>query len=87
MHATTINMHKLDLKRRNLYVVLADQQYLHVKESLQHENVQQKFKGYEMKEDGLLMHKNRFYVPSSDELRNFLLKEIHNVPYVEHPGY
>jgi hypothetical protein len=40
-----------------------------------------------MKEDGLLMHKNRIYVPSSGELRNLVLKEMHNVPYVGHPGY
>jgi hypothetical protein len=40
-----------------------------------------------MKEDGLLMHKNRIYVPSSGELRNLVLKQMHNVPYVRHPGY
>jgi hypothetical protein len=40
-----------------------------------------------MKEDGLLMHKNRIYVASSRELRNLVLKEMHNVPYVEHLGY
>jgi hypothetical protein len=44
-------------------------------------------KDYEMKEDGLLMHKNRIYVPRSRELRNFILKEMHNVPYVGHLGY
>jgi hypothetical protein len=40
-----------------------------------------------MKEYGLLMHKNRIYVPSFGELRNLVLKEIHNVPYVGHLGY
>jgi hypothetical protein len=44
-----------------------------------------KNKEYEIKEDGLLMHKNRIYVPSSRELRNLVLKEMHNVPYVRHP--
>jgi hypothetical protein len=33
------------------------------------------------------MHKNRIYVPSSGELRNLVLKEMHDVPYVGHPGY
>jgi hypothetical protein len=33
------------------------------------------------------MHKNRIYVPSSEELRNLVLKEMHDVPYVGHPGY
>jgi hypothetical protein len=40
-----------------------------------------------MKEDGLLMHKNRIYVPSFRELRNLVLKEMHIVPYVGHIGY
>jgi hypothetical protein len=33
------------------------------------------------------MHKNKIYVPSSGEQRNLVLKEMHNVPYVGHPGY
>jgi hypothetical protein len=33
------------------------------------------------------MHKNRIYVPSSRELRNLVLKKMHDVPYVGHPGY
>jgi hypothetical protein len=40
-----------------------------------------------MKKDGLLMHKNKIYVPSFGELRNLVLKEMHNVPYVGHPSY
>jgi hypothetical protein len=44
-------------------------------------------KKYEMTEDGLLMHKNRIYVPSSGELRNLVLKEMHNVPYTGHTDY
>jgi hypothetical protein len=44
-------------------------------------------KEYEMKEYGLLMHKNRIYVPSSREIRKLVLKEMHNVQYVGHPGY
>jgi hypothetical protein len=33
------------------------------------------------------MHKNRIYVPSSVELRNLILKEMHDVIYVGNPGY
>jgi hypothetical protein len=85
MHATTISMHQSYLKRNFLDVVVADQHYLKVKKILHKENVQQKIKEYEMKEDGLLMHKNRIYVPSSRELRNLVLKQMHNVLYVRHP--
>jgi hypothetical protein len=40
-------------------------------------------KEYEIKEDRLLMDKNRIYVPNSRELRNLVLKEMHDVPYVD----
>jgi hypothetical protein len=82
LHATTVSMHQLDLKRKILYDVVTYQHYLQVKESLQ-----QKMKEYEMKEDGLIMHKNRIYVPSSGEFRNLVLTEMHNVPYVGQSGY
>jgi hypothetical protein len=44
-------------------------------------------KDYEIKEDGLLMHKNRIYFPTSRELRDLVLKGMQNVPYVGHRGY
>jgi len=68
MHATTISMHNLDLKRKFLEALVKNQHHIQVKESLQQEKVQQKFKGYEMKEDGVLMHKNRIYFPSLENL-------------------
>ena len=74
MHATTVSMHLSDLKRNFLDVVVTDQHYLQVKERLQQGYVQQKTKEFEMKENGLLMHKNRIYVPSSRELKNLVLK-------------
>jgi hypothetical protein len=69
------------------YGISTDQHYLQVKERLHQGDVQQKLKEYEIKEDGLLMHNNRIYVPSSRELRNLVLKEMHDVPYARHPGY
>jgi hypothetical protein len=33
------------------------------------------------------MHKNIIYVPSSEELWNLVLKEMHDIPYDGHLGY
>jgi hypothetical protein len=82
MHTTIVNMHRLDLKSIILDGLVTDQHYLQVKEKLQQGDVQQK-----IKEDGLLMHKSRIYVPSSGELMNLVLKEMHDVPYDGHLGY
>jgi hypothetical protein len=40
-----------------------------------------------LEEDGILMHKNKVYVPNYNELRKLVLKEMHNIPYVGHSGY
>jgi hypothetical protein len=87
MHATTVTMDQSDLKRIILDGLVTDQHYLQVKENLQLGDVQHKIKEYEINEDRQLMHKNRIYVPSSGELRNLVLKEMHDVPYPRHPGY
>ena len=39
-----------------------------------------------MEADGILLYKNKIYVPNCHEL-SMILKEMHNVHYVEHPGY
>jgi hypothetical protein len=87
MHATAVRMHHSDLKRIILNDLVTDPHYLQIKENLQQGDVQQKIKEYEIKEDGLLMDKYRIYVPSSRELRNLELKEMHDVPYAGHPSY
>jgi hypothetical protein len=64
MHSTAASMHQSDLKRRILDDLVIDQHYLQLKENLQQGDVQQRIQEYEIKEYGLLMHKNRIYVPS-----------------------
>jgi hypothetical protein len=58
-----------------------------IKETLQQDNFQQKFNFYELKEDGILMYKEKVYVSNSNEMKNVAMKEMHNVPYVGHPRY
>jgi hypothetical protein len=33
------------------------------------------------------MYKRKIYVQNSSEMKNVILKEMHNVPNVGHPGY
>jgi hypothetical protein len=66
MHATTICMHRSNLKRRILEAVVTYQHYLQVKEELQQEKIQPKYKEYKLEDDGISMHKNIVHVPSSN---------------------
>jgi len=42
---------------------------------------------YKMSKNGLLIYKNRLYIPNSEELKLLILNEMHKKPYSGHPGY
>jgi hypothetical protein len=87
VHISAISMYRTNLKDKFLEATNSDQHYLQIKENLQQGNLQHKFKIYELKEDGILLYRGKVYVPNSMELKNIVLREMHNVPYVGHPGY
>jgi hypothetical protein len=98
-HATTISMYQSDLKDRIIEVAksyLKDRIIEAAKSDLQHKelvaklqqgNLQHKIEEYKLDNDEILMYRGRIYVPNSQELKNMILREMHNVPYVGHPGY
>jgi hypothetical protein len=85
MHATTIIMYRFDLKDIILEATNLEQHYFQIKEALQHGNFQEKFKDFALKEDGVLIYRGKVYMPNSREMKNMVLREMHNVPYVGHP--
>jgi hypothetical protein len=87
VHIATISMYMTDLKEKIVTTTNSDQIYLKIKETLKHGNFLQKFSYYELKEDEILMYKGKVYVPNSGEMKNAMLKEMHNVPYAGHLGY
>jgi hypothetical protein len=54
---------------------------------LQQEPAGVKYEGYQMIEGGLLTYRNRFYIPVCDNLKRFIMDEIHQRPYSGHPRY
>jgi hypothetical protein len=87
VHIAAVNMYKTYLKDKIIAATNSNKHYVKIKEALQQCNFQQKFNYYELKEDGILIYKGKLYVPNSSELKNAVLKEMHNVPYVGHLGY
>jgi hypothetical protein len=82
VHIVAIIMYKKKLKDKIFATTNLDQQII---ETLQQGNFQQKFNSYELKVDEILIYKGKVYVPNSSELKNVVLKEMHNVPYDGHP--
>ena len=58
-----------------------------MKEGLKQQKTPQKFDKYKFKENGILMHRDRFYVPNVGDITKMVMKEIHDVPYAKHSGY
>jgi hypothetical protein len=54
---------------------------------LQQEPPRIKYGGYQMMEGGLLTYKNILYIPDCDDLKRFIMDELHKRPYTGHPGY
>ena len=38
-------------------------------------------------EGGLFTYQRRLYVSDCDDLKRFILDELHKIPYTGHPGY
>jgi hypothetical protein len=87
MHAIFINMYQSDLKHEIIEAAKLDLQYKELVAKLQQGNLQQKIEEYKLDNDEIIIYRGRIYVPNSQELKNLILREIHNVPYVGHPSY
>jgi hypothetical protein len=87
LHASTISMYKTDIKDRILEAANVDLQYRDFVAKIQQSESSQKEEKYTLEADGLLLYKNRVYIPNVQDLKLAILREMHNVTYVGDPGY
>jgi hypothetical protein len=87
IHATSIIMYQNDIKRKFLEAANADLQYKELVAMLQQGKMPQKVDNYNMEIDGILLYKNRIFVPNVQDLKHTIFHDMHNVPYVGHLGY
>jgi hypothetical protein len=87
LRATTISMYQTDVKRKILEAANADLQYRELVAMLQQGKILRKVDDYKLGIDGILLRKNKIFVPKVQDLKRMILHEMHNVPYAGHPGY
>jgi hypothetical protein len=46
-----------------------------------------KYEGYQVLDEILLTYRNKLYILSCDDLKRFIMDELHKRPYTGHPGY
>jgi cytolysin (calcineurin-like family phosphatase) len=87
LHATSISMYRTEIKDIILEAANDDLQYKNPVAKLQQRERPQTKEIYTLGTNGLLLYKNRVYVPNVRKLKLAILKEMHNVVYAGHPGY
>jgi len=58
-----------------------------LKEKLQKEPKENKYEGYQLRTDNILMYNKMIYVSNSTDFRHLIMVEFHRIPYGGHPGY
>ena len=87
IHLAAVSTCETDVKERVINAQEIDRFFHTVTLYLQQEPTGIKYGGYQMMEGGLLTYRSRLYIPDCDDLKRFIMDELHKRPYTSHPGY
>jgi hypothetical protein len=87
VHLESVSDNELNIRER---VKSAQETYVFFKtvtSYLKQEPTGMKYKGYQMINDGLLTYKGILHIPNCDDLKRFIMDELHKRPYTGHLVY
>jgi hypothetical protein len=87
IHLAAVSIGETDVKNRIRNAQETDPFVRNVTMYLQQEPAGEKYEGYQMTEGGLLTYRDRLYIPNCDDLKRFIMDELHKRPYTGHLGY
>jgi hypothetical protein len=87
IHLAAVSTCETDVKERIKNAQEIDPFVQTVTMYLQQEPAEVKYEVYQMTEGGFLTYRNRFYISTCDDLKRFIMDELHKRPYSGHPGY
>jgi hypothetical protein len=87
IHLGAVNTCEMDVRERVKNAQETDAFFKTMTSYLRQEPTGIKYKGYQMLEEGLLTYRNKLYIPNCDDLKRFIMDELHKRPYTSHPGY
>jgi hypothetical protein len=87
IHLATLTTCEMDIKERVRNAQETDAFFNTMTSYLRKEPTRIKYEGYQMLDEGLLNYKNKLYIPNCDDLKRFIMDELHKRPYIGHPGY
>jgi hypothetical protein len=87
IHLVVVSTCETNVKERVRNAQETDTFFQTVTSYLEQEPTGIKYEGYQMIDGGLLTYKNRLYIPDCDDLKRFIMDELHKRLYTGHPGY
>ena len=82
-----VSTYKSDLEDRIKESGLRDRKYQYLKDKISENQAGNDETNFRLNENGLLIYKNRLYIPNVSETKLLILNETHKSPYSGHPGY
>ena len=82
-----INTYKIDLEYQLEEGIKFDENYQKLQAKVAENLIESLSTGYSLNEKGLILYKNRLYIPNVPKIKLLILNEIHKTPYLGHPGY
>ena len=82
-----INTYKTDLEDQLEEGVKLDENYQKLQGKVAEKVTKSLSTSYRINEKGLIIYKNRFYIPNIPKFKFLILNEIHKSPYSGHLGY
>ena len=79
MHLASLSIRQSDLRGQIDNHTVEDEMYVKIKDNLQQQNLEKRYEGYNLEEDGLLTYKRRIYIRNIVELRRVVMDEIHKL--------
>ena len=82
-----VNTYKTDLEEQLEEGVKLDENYQNLQAKVAENLTESLSTGYSLNEKGLILYKNRLYIPNVPKIKLLILNEIHKTPYSKYPGY
>ena len=83
----TISTYKTYLEDQLKEGVKLDENYQKLQAKVAKKVAESLSTGYSLNEKGLILYKNRLYIPNVPKIKLLILNEIHKTPYSGHLGY
>ena len=79
IHLAAVRTYETDVRERFRNAQETNPFFKTMKSYLKKDPIGLKYEGYHMLDEGLLTYRNRLYVPSCDNLKRFIMDELHKI--------